>query len=176
MKTGFIVIGMAVIAAIIGIVWYFSLSNSEIKLRNRIVAEQTVCTSYFDKMWKVISQKAQIADKYKDSFKEVYTPLIEGRYSNEGSGTLMKWIQESNPQFDASLFKDIMVAVEAQREGFFIEQKKLIDMDMMHKNMRQTVPNSWFIGNRPDVGIVVITSTKTDDIYKTGKEDDVKLF
>jgi hypothetical protein len=108
---------------------YVSSSNSEISLKNHIEAQQKVCEAFYDKLWKIISQKAQVADQYKNAFKEIYPALIEGRYGNEKGGTLMKWIQESNPTFDVSLYKDLMSSIEAERTGFFMEQKKLIDLD-----------------------------------------------
>jgi len=175
MKGLLITIGVIVFLAISIIPWAIKLSNSEITTRNLGKAQQEVCAAFFDKMWKVIQQDAQVADKYKDSFKEIYVPLIEGRYS-KGDGTLMKWITESNPQFDTKLFDKLMNAIEAQREGFFMEQKKLIDIDMKHKNMRQTFPNSWIIGKRLDLGIVIIKSLTTNEAYKTGQENDINLF
>ena len=103
---------------------------------------------------------------------------MEGRYSDEGKGqqTFMKWIQESNPTFDASVYKDLMASIEGERNGFLVEQQKLIDIDLQHKNMRQTFPASMIIGSRPDLGITVITSAKTDNVYKTGQDNDVDLF
>jgi len=151
------------------------LSNDEIKLKNRVVAQQETCSAYFDKMWKVINQDAQVADKYKDAFKEVYTPLIEGRYS-DGGGKLMKWIQEHNPQFDPTLFKKVMEAIESQREGFFMEQTKLIDIDREYQNLVSVFPNTVILGSRTGIKIKVIKSLKTDNIYKSGQENDVDVF
>ena len=155
---------------------WVSANNKEISLKNHIEAQQKVCESYYDKLWKVLQQKAQVADQYKTAFKEIYPALIEGRYGNEKGGTLMKWIQESNPTFDVSLYKDLMSSIEAERAGFFMEQKKLIDLDREHKVLRQSFPASMFIGSRPDVKITIVTSEKTAEVYKTGKENDVDLF
>jgi hypothetical protein len=48
---------------------------------------------------------------------------MEGRYSGGSKdGSLMKWIQESNPQFNSSMYEKMMTTVEAQRNGFFAEQ------------------------------------------------------
>ena len=88
----------------------------------------------------------------------------------------MKWIQESNPTFSTELYKDLMASIEGERNGFFIEQEKLIDIDREHKTMRATFPNSMIIGDRLDIGIKVITSAKTGDVYKTSQENDIDLF
>ena len=47
--------------------------NQEIELRNQAVAQQKSNKVIYDKVWKVIQQKAQIADKYEGAFKEIYT-------------------------------------------------------------------------------------------------------
>ena len=88
----------------------------------------------------------------------------------------MKWIVEQNPQFDASLYKDLMTAIEGKREGFFIEQQKLIDIDRQHKDMRMTIPKKWVIGKRPDLEIVVINPIVAKDAFKTGIEPETNLF
>ena len=162
--------------ALITTIMWISASNSEITLRNKIEAQEKTCETFYDKLWKIISQKAQVAEQYKEAFKEIYPELIAGRYGGEKGGTLMKWIQESNPAFDVSLYKDLSASIEAERTGFFMEQKKLIDLDREHKVLRQTFPSSIFIGSRPDVEFTIITSDKTEQVYKAGKENDVELF
>lgn len=159
----------------IGMTWV-STNNKEISLKNKIEAQQKVCESFYDKLWKVLQQKAQVADQYKTAFKEIYPDLIEGRYGDEKGGTLMKWITESNPTFDVSLYKDLSASIESERSGFFMEQKKLIDLDREHKVLRQSFPESMFIGSRPDVKITIVTSQKTEQVYATGQENDVDLF
>jgi len=179
MKKGiFIGIGVVILLVIMTAIWAVSLSNNEIKLRNRGNKQQEVCSAYFDKMWKVLQQKAGVTDQYRDGFKEIYTAMIEGRYSDEGKGreTFMKWIQESNPTFDVSLYKDLMASIEGERNGFFIEQEKLIDIDRQHKDMRMIWPNTLIIGDKPDLDIIVIKSIKTEQVYKTGQENDIDLF
>lgn len=166
------VLTLAIIVAIIGV----SASNNEIKLRSKITAQKEVCEAFYDKLWKIIAQKAQVAEKYKDAFMEIYPDLIEGRYGNEKGGTLMKWITESNPTFDVSLYKDLMLSIEAERAGFFMEQKQLVDLNNEHRIIRQTFPSSIFIGGRPDIEITIVSSDNTKKVMKTGKENDIDVF
>lgn len=161
---------------IIGISMYFSIQNKEIDLRTTTLAQNKKCEAYFDKMWKILKQKAKVSDQYKDAFKEIYPKLIEGRYS-QGDGTLMKWIQESNPQFDASMYKDLMKSIEVERTGFFNEQSMLIDLQREHEAYIKKAPNRWFLGAEiKPVEIKIVTSASTKDAYKTGEENDVELF
>lgn len=169
---GVSILTFVIIVAIIGV----SASNKEIKLRSQITAQKQVCEAFYDKLWKVIAQKAQVADQYKDAFKEIYPQLIEGRYGNEKGGTLMKWITESNPTFDVSLYKDLMTSIEAERAGFFMEQKRLVDLNNEHRIIRQTFPASVFIGGRSDISITIVSSDATKKVMETGKENDIDIF
>ncbi len=177
MKKKILVIGMGIIAVILIIVVVgISSSNKEVRLRNKIAAQEQVRESYFDKMWKIINQKAQVAEQYKDAFREIYPALIEGRYGDEKGGTLMKWITENNPSFDVSLYKDLMSSIEAERTGFFMEQKKLTDLAREHADVRTTLPSSIFVGGRPAIEVTVVSSDKTKTVMQQGKENDVELF
>jgi hypothetical protein len=187
MKGFLIGLGVFVVIAIATIVWAIGLSNSERKLKLRGEAQQVVCEAFFSNMWEIIQSKAGVATEYKNGFKEIYVPLIEGRYS-KGDGTLMKWITESNPQFDPSLYKDLMVAIEGQRNGFFLEQTKLIDIDREHKSMRVTFPANIIFGKRTNIGykveptgeiihgIIILKNLATQDAYKTGIDSSPDLF
>lgn len=177
MKTSiFIGIGTAILLGLVVFLMKVSISNSEIGMRNTAEAQKQVVEAFFDKMWKVISQQAEISQDYKETFKEVYPKIMEGRYGNENGGTLMKWITESNPTFDVSLYKNLSASVEAERNGFFMEQKKLVDMIKMHKTYREVWPNSMFIGSRKDIEYKIISSSDTKKVMETGEENDIKMF
>lgn len=174
-KTGlFLGLGTVIALALTVGIMYIGASNAEVRLRQRIEAQQKTCEAYYDKLWKVLQQKAGVTDEYKKGFKEIYTELVSGRYQDQN--LLLKFVTESNPQFDPSLYKDLMASIEGERNGFLMEQKRLIDMDREHKTLRTVFPSSLFVGNRPDVGITVVTSDKTEAVFQAGKEDDIELF
>jgi hypothetical protein len=178
MKKEYVLIGftsLVILLLLFGVFFWVSVNNQEIKLRSKIEAQKEVCEAYYDKLWKVISQKAQVTEQYKEAFKDIYPQLIEGRYANDG-GSLMKWIVESNPDFDTSLYKDLMSSIEAERAGFFMEQKKLTDLANQHRIIKQTFPNSLIVGNRPDIEIMIVSSTITKKVMESGIDDDVEIF
>jgi predicted S18 family serine protease len=104
---------------------------------------------------------------------------MEGR--KDAPQVFMKWITESNPNANYSevsvLYQDLSRSVEAQREGFFNEEKVIQDVVKQHKNHIQKFPNSFyniFMGRQALV-YKPITSTRTDEVMKTGKDDNVSL-
>jgi hypothetical protein len=177
MKSGF-VLGIVALVVLVGVFFLMSISykTQEVQVRNAAVAQQKSCEAFFDKMWKILQQKAQITDQYKEAFKEIYPALMEGRYGNEKGGSLMKWVQESNPSFDVSLYKDLMASVEAERTGFFREQNKLIDLKREHDNLLDQPVSGFFLGGKQKIEIIIVTSTRTGQAFATGKDDDVDLY
>jgi hypothetical protein len=154
---------------------YIQYNNSEIILRQKVNGQISKTQASFDNCWKVLKSKAGVTDQYKNAFKDIYPALIEGRYS-KGDGSLMKWIQESNPTFDISLYKDLMRSIEVERATFINEQEVLIDMNVQHDIMINTMPSKWFISNVEPIKIVIIKSARTNDAYATGEENDFELF
>lgn len=154
---------------------YVSYNNTEVSLRKQSDAQRGNIEAVYDQMWKIISQKAEVSNEYKDAFKEIYPQLIEGRYS-QGDGTLMKWIQESNPTFDVSLYKDLMNSIEIERTNFTKQQSRMLDIIREHETLCNTIPAKWFISNKTSIVYTVISSTKSKEVMKSGVDDDVKLF
>lgn len=180
MKKGMIIGGVAAGLLVVFAIIYFSMKwsyeNKNVRLKNQIVAQQESNKANFDKMFKVIQQIADVADEYKEAFKEIYPQLIEGRYNNSKDGALMKWVTESNPNFDISLYSKLANAIEANRQEFFIEQQKLIDYNREQHNLINTVPGSWFLESNDTIAIKIITSAVTKETFATGEENEIDIF
>ena len=59
----------------------------------------------------------------------------------------MKWIKESNPNFDVSLYKDLMQSIEIQRSEFQTSQERMLDIIREHETLVKTYPAKWFISD-----------------------------
>lgn len=170
--------GLAVVILALGgcvVLTYFNYDGQEIQLRNAVKAQQKSNEVSFDNTWKIIQQQAEVTDKYKDSFKEIYVELMQGRHYEAG-GNFMKWIKESNPNFDSSLFKNLINSISAERKTFERNQNKLIALKQEHDNVRTTAPGRYFVGRRPEIEIAIVTSTRTEKTFQTGKDDDTNVF
>jgi hypothetical protein len=169
--------GVVAFLAIVAVIMNFSYKNSEIGLRNQAKAQQEANKVIFDKVWKVIQQKAQITDKYASDFKEIYGGIMHERYQGDAKQSPMfKWITEHNPTFSVELYKDLADAVEANRAEFARVQNRLIDIKREHDNLRQKFPSSIFVGDKSELDIQIVTSDKTTQVFQTGKENEVDLF
>ena len=167
-----VIFGLAVITTVGS---YFSYNNKEVSLREQAEAQRGKVEGVHDTMWKIISQKAQVSNEYRAGFDSIYTHIISGRYS-QGDGTLMKWITEANPNFDTSLYKDLMDAIEVQRTQFMKAQERMIDIKREHSTLCKTYPGRWFISNTSEIEYTIISSTQSKQTMETGIDDNVDLF
>ena len=154
---------------------YFSYNNKEIALRKEAEAQKGKIESVHDKMWKVIKQKANVTEQYREMFEKVYPDIIAGRYSGDGA-MAMKWIQEANPEIDASLYKDVMQAIEIQREHLHTAQTRMLDVIREREALIESYPSRWFISNKSKIEYEVISSTRSKTVMETGLDDDVEIF
>lgn len=154
-----------------------SVYNKNVDLTTKYKAQVKSNEVIYDKVWKVISQKAQISNAAADKFKDVYTNIMDARYGNTDN-VMMNWIQEQNPQFDNSLFKDLSQSVEGLRAEFAMIQQKLIDIKREHDVFRTKFPNTIYcmVLGIKELELKIVTSSKTEKAFEIGKDDDVKLF
>jgi len=172
-----IAVGAVVLAGIIIALVFVGYSNKEIELRNQFDAQVNANKAVFDKVWKIIKSQAQVTDKYAGDFKSVYDGMIGKRYEGEANGApAFKWIKEQNPTFTPELYSKLQDTITAQRTEFTMVQKRMIDIKRVHDNLRQRFPSKMVVGGRDELVMVVVTSTKTEKTFETGKEDDVDLF
>ena len=92
-----------IVAAVLGVVtvifglslwsWVGGFYDAANKGRLAAIAKDQEAQQIYDKTWKVISQKAQISDKYASDFKQMFIDGNNARYSNK-ENAMMLWIQE----------------------------------------------------------------------------------
>jgi hypothetical protein len=87
------VIGIIAVLVMIIAGSFISFSNTEVDLRNRFKQKMDERTAFYDKMWKILSQKSQIALKNDSSFTRNVDAIMAGR--KDASNLFMKWVQES---------------------------------------------------------------------------------
>jgi len=174
------IVGIIAILIMVTIGSFLSFSNGEIDLSNRFKQKMDERTAFYDKMWKTISQKSQIALKNDSSFTKNVNAIMEGR--KDAGDLFMKWVQESNPNANyeqvSILYQDLSRTVESQRDGFFMEEKMLQNIVLEHDNHINKFPGSFWnhFTNREPLVYTPITSDRTDEVIKSGKDNDVKLF
>lgn len=159
---------------------YASFNNREVELRTTFNMQMKNRTALFDKMWKTISQKAQVAKTYDSSFLRIVQEAMDPR--KDGANVMMKWVQESNPTMNANtvqeLYKELSRTIESERERFFEREEMLSSIQQQHSQFLLSFPNNFyniFMG-RKELEYQPISSGRTNNVMETGEDNDVKVF
>lgn len=152
------------------IVLYFYYNNREIGLRKESEAQRGKIEAVRDQMFKVLQEKAHVASDYREAFGKIYPYIIAGRYSKDHSD-IMKWIQEANPDFDTSLYTDLMNAIEAQRTQFMNTQARMLDIINQRATLIESYPSRWFINSKDAIEYEVISATETKNVMVNGVDN-----
>ena len=172
------IVGLFLFGTIMSVI---STSNQEVDLRNRFKQKMDERTAFYDKMWKTISQKSKVALKNDSSFAKNVNAIMAGR--KDAPGIFMKWVQESNPNTNyeavSSLYADLSRTIEGQRDGFFMEEKMIQSIVLEHDNIMTKFPSGWILTSfmgRTRLVYKPITSDRTDEVIKSGKDNNVEVF
>jgi hypothetical protein len=129
-------------------------------------------------MWKKVSQEAQVADKDRQSLMQVFVNYASARNTGGSQdGSLMKWIKEAVPNVDNSLMKKLMNDISSSRDRWTACQKELIDYKREHDLLLTQFPSNVILamfGKKP-VDIKIVTSTRSEKAFETGKDDDTSV-
>lgn len=165
-------ITVIVIVALVAVffILYMHYNNREVALRKEAAAQEGKITTVHDTMWKILKEKLGVTDAYRETFERVYPQIIAGRYSDGGSA--MKWIQEANPNFDTSLYHDLMQSIEVQRTLFATSQQRMLDIIRERATLIESMPACWFIKNKSEIKYEVISSDRTEQVIHTRRDND----
>lgn len=161
------------------IIMYFSYNNAEVRQRNLVVAKQKDNYSQLDNTIKTISQSAQITSAQTEALKNIIVGNAQARSSRGGS--LATMVSEAVPNLDSSTvtFRNLQNQVVAARNTWTENQRQLLDLNREHDNMIDVQPSRFFVhtlGGADKIEVKIVTSTRTQESFNSGKDDDVDVF
>lgn len=155
-------------------IWYIQTKNEFVGLTNLITAAQRDNKSQMDNMTKKITQSAKVTDMQAKAVVEVMRGYAQGRGSD--GGTLVKAVHEAVPNLDQNTFANLMNIVNASRDAFTQRQTYLLDLKRRHDDMRTKFPSSLVCGSTPEIQVVIVTSSRAETAFETGRDDDTDLI
>jgi hypothetical protein len=158
--------------------------DSANKTRIASYSKEKEAKQVYDKVWKTITQKAQINNKYAEDFKEIFTSINDKRYGDKNPA--MMWITEQNPTLDPNIYRELSQSIEANRNEYLATVKEQISIAQEH-NTKVSSSGSYFpcmiikaIGHPNKVcdtlNVLQVTSNRTEESFKTGIDDNTELF
>ncbi len=160
---------------------FVSFQNRDVELTNRFNQKKDERTAFYDKMAKIIKQKAQVALKNDSSFHRSIDAIMAGR--KDAEQVMMKWITESNPNANfsevSSMYKDLSRSIESERLGFFEQEKVMQDIVRESNDLKDKWPGSFvvsFLGRGEHLKYTPIQSDVTADVMRTGRDNNTEVF
>ena len=168
-------VGMGLLAIML-IAYGISSYNGAASTQNLYNMKVKDNSSEFDNMWKQISQVCQLADSKKDAFKDIFTSYADAR-TPDGAGKVMYWVKENAPTLDLNVYDKAQNIIVAARNGWTMRQKELVGIATTYNDMLVTFPRGMFLKmfGFKLIDPKVITSSRTEKAFETGKDDDVNI-
>ena len=127
-----------------------------------------------------IMEMAQVPDMYKEDVMEIYEGALTGRYGDNGSQAMFQFLQEQNPQIDASLYTNIQQSMEAGRNKFENSQTRLIDLKRGYETRLGSFYSGFWLGvagypriNLADFNIVV--NDYSNEAFESGIDNGLTI-
>lgn len=134
----------------------------------------------YDNYFKKLREVAQVPELYVNDLKSVYASALQGRYGEKGSQAVFQFIKEHNPNFDASLYKEIQQVIQAGRTDFEANQKTLIDKKRVYELGIQTFPRTLFVKflGFPRIDLTqydIVLSGETEKVFENKRSEPIQL-
>ena len=171
-------IGLIAFIALYSVIYY----NAMIGLQEQIRAKYDDNQQIYSTLGIKIEQSGLTADRYADQVVRSIEVALDKRYGKDGIQSNMVWIQESNPEIDAAVYKKLQQVIESEFTDFASNQRTLIDLGRTYRKKLRGFPSTvlakQFGFSEADI-TEYMTVLKTDDAqrdFNSGKMTTPELF
>jgi len=167
---------VVVIVGLLVVSYVASTNNEEVRLRNTILAKQCDSVNEYDALWKKVAQAVQVTDAHRKALLEVLGAYVEARGAGSG-GAVVKWIHEAAPNVDPDTFRNLQNIITGSRDTFAMRQRELLSLKAQHDTLLDSFPSGSILAmlGREKIEVTIVTSTKAEETFTKGVDDDVDL-
>lgn len=170
------VFGLTVVTSLVLGLTALSWHNTANGIYNQYEMKIVDQKNQFDGMWKKVKQAAQVPEQKKEAFKEIFNSYAGSR-SGGGENQVMTWVKEAVPAVDLSIHDQLMNIITGSRDTWTMKQTELVSIAEQYNAMLVTQPKGLILGffGHKKIDPKIITSTRTEETFASGKDDDVSL-
>lgn len=174
---GIVLLATACLTCIVALTWGVGKYNDAQALKTQYDAKYKANEAVFDNMFKKIAQTTQVTDLQKNSLRQIFNEYATARSGNGNGGSLAKWVQESVPNVDVSVYKNLQNIIVSARDEWTTNQVELVDVAREYNTMLMVFPSNILLKSFgfEKINATVITSTRTENAFNSGKDDDINL-
>jgi hypothetical protein len=127
-----------------------------------------------------IIEMAQVPDMYKEDVMDIYEGALTGRYGENGSQAMFQFLQEQNPQIDASLYTNIQQSMEAGRNQFQNSQTRLIDLKRGYETKLGSFYSGFWlnVAGYPRIDLAdfnIVVNDHSNEAFETGIDNGIVI-
>lgn len=151
--------------------------NTEAQIKIQFETKQKDNKNEYDAVWKEIEQVAQVTAAQKNALKDILVGYAEARTGAGNKGSLFNSVKEAVPNLNPEVYNKLINVITAKRDGFVMRQKELLDLEREHNTPFNQFPDSIVLSifGRQKVSSILVTSTRTEASFETGKDDNIDL-
>lgn len=169
---GIAIFAMGMVCIVSMALWFFSMTNGEVRLRTKYEMQQKVVETSLDNMRKTLINQYNVSSEFAETFIKVATANASGR----AGGSIFKSVTEAsgnvNQGFTPELAMKMMNSIEGKMAEFKRSQDIMLDVYREHKSYCQIMPNSIFLAGKVMPEPKVISSSEAKNAIATGMMDD----
>jgi Tfp pilus assembly protein PilE len=166
-------IALVVVAfiAIMGLVTfsqYTSVYDRDAELRATFKAELANREGQFDAFKNTMKDFGGLKKSKENTIKELYATVVTGRPGQSPNAAMLTFVKESNPNYDESIYTNMMQQVKALRMDYANVQKRLADVKNQHDQLRTKFWSRMFLSNNSELKYEVTSTAQTKETMRTG--------
>ena len=127
-----------------------------------------------------IVEMAQVPEMCKQDVMDIYEGALTGRYGENGSQAMFQFLQEQNPQIDASLYTNVQQSMEAGRNQFQNSQSRLIDLKRGYETKLGSFYSGFWlnVAGYPRIDLAqfnIVVNDHSNEAFETGIDNGIEL-
>jgi hypothetical protein len=143
-------------------------NNLHVDYHNRYAADSAKIENRIYTMWNIISDQFSINENYFEQFREI-AKVHRDAFSQNGAVAM--WIHTNFQQLDASNYREVMATVESERLAMENSQNSILNVCKFHNDLVTKRISCWFIADKTPLTWDVISSSETEEIMKTRRDE-----